>query len=73
MVLDLDPDENFHTVLVRCYDTAGNYSENIVKFPPIISFIAPISISSGTITNAQFSVYSPLNNPITNIALSTSA
>jgi hypothetical protein len=58
-VVDLDEDESLHTIKVRCYDTAGNYSENIIKFPPIVTFTAPTQLSYTGIEDATVTITSP--------------
>ncbi len=72
--LQLDPNElaavGYYTVTFRVYDTAGNMTENVFRFPPIINITAPTVISNTTINNATVKISSPLGNPIKNIALS---
>ncbi len=72
MVLSLDPDEVLHTVKVRCYDWVGNYSENIIKFPPIVNFTTPTQISNVSIENATVTITSPQDNNLDSITLSSS-
>ena len=72
---NLDPDNltnspYVHEVLVRCYDRAGNISDNIVKFPPIIEYLAPVTISNVPINGVQVKITSPLGNDIDNIHVS---
>lgn len=71
---NLDPDNilnlpHVHEILVRCYDVAGNISDNVVKFPPIIEYIAPVTISNLPINGVQVKITSPQGNDIDNIHL----
>ena len=68
LVLDLDPDESVHTVIVRAYDAAGNLSTTTLIFPPLIDITAPTTISNSAINDTTFIVTSPAGNPLTNIA-----
>ena len=70
VVLTLDPDETLHTITVRVYDTAGNVSESIVKFPPIVDITAPTPINNVAITDATITVTSPDGNDLENIVIS---
>ena len=74
LTLTLDPDEmalsNVHTVLFRTYDTAGNMSENELRFPPIVTFTAPTTISTTPINNATVTISSPAGNDIEDIMIS---
>ncbi len=72
MVLNLDPDEILHTVKVKCYDIVWNYSENIIKFPPIVTFNTPTQISNTGIENATVTITSPGDNDIDTIQLTSS-
>ena len=58
-----------HEVTVRVYDTAGNFSENILRFPPIVTFTTPTLVNNTTITDAMVTITSPQDNDITNILL----
>ena len=71
LLLNLDPDEALHTIKVRCYDTAGNYSDNIIKFPPIVTFTTPTQLSNIAIEDATVTITSPDDNDIDNITLSS--
>ncbi|MGB3023339.1 MAG: BspA family leucine-rich repeat surface protein [Candidatus Saccharimonadales bacterium] len=70
VTLTLDPDEAVHTVTIRVYDTAGNYADRVIKFPPIVNFTAPTTLSNTTITNATITVTSPGGNDLTGITFS---
>ncbi|MBP6037825.1 MAG: hypothetical protein KA604_00610 [Candidatus Saccharimonas sp.] len=70
VTLSLDPDEAVHTVTVRVYDTAGNFTDHVIKFPPIVNFNAPTTLSNTPITNSTVTITSPLDNDLTNITLS---
>ncbi len=67
ITLDLDPDEVYHTVVIKVYDTAGNYSQVILKFPPIISFNSPF-IDNQTMTGSV-TITSPAGNDLSNITI----
>jgi len=71
LVLNLDPDESLHTIVVRCYDTAGNYSDNIMKFPPIVNFTTPTQLSNTSIEDATVTITSPDDNDIDSITISS--
>jgi len=77
VVLGLDPEEPIvHTIVVTVYDEAGNSSSTTIKFPPIITFNAPTTLSNTTITDSTVTISTPTGNTITNIQLdpgSTSA
>lgn len=70
VILALDPDEAVHSVTVRVYDTAGNFTDSTIVFPPIVSFTTPTTVSSTTISNATVTITAPSTNDITNIVLS---
>ncbi len=67
VTLVLDPDEAVHTVTIRVYDTAGNFTDRVIKFPPIVNFTAPTTLSNTTITNASVTITSPGGNDLTGI------
>ncbi len=73
--LFLDPNElttgpDFaHTIVVKAYDTAGNVSTTTVKFPPIVNFTTPTTVSNATINNATVTITSPAGNPLDQIQL----
>jgi len=70
IVLSLDPQEPVvHTIVVTVYDEAGNSSSTTIKFPPIITFNAPTTLSNTTITDSTVSISTPTWNAITNIQL----
>jgi hypothetical protein len=71
LVVNLDPDESLHTIKIRCYDTAGNYSDNIIKFPPIVTFTTPTQISNTNIEDAKVTITSPDDNNIDSIVISS--
>lgn len=59
--LSLDDTIVEHSVWVKCYDKLGRFSENEVRFPPIVSFADnKVLRSEGTI-QGKVSVYAPLN------------
>ena len=68
LVLDLDGDELTHEVKVRAYDKVGNFTETILRFPPLIDITAPTILSTSTISDTTFTVTSPAGNPLSNIA-----
>ena len=51
-----------HTVWVKCYDQLGNFSENEVKFPPIVKFAKNAVIRNDKKIIGEAQVYSPLND-----------
>lgn len=51
-----------HTVWVKCYDELGNFSENEVKFPPIVKFAKNDVIRNDKKIIGEARVYSPLND-----------
>jgi uncharacterized delta-60 repeat protein len=59
----------YHQVTVRVYDTAGNMSSSVVRFPPIVTFNAPTTIKNSPITNATVTITTPTGNDLTNISL----
>lgn len=67
--LTLDPDEVVHTITIRVYDTAGNYTEHVIKFPPIVNFTAPTTLSNVAINTSTVTVTSPMGNALTGITL----
>lgn len=73
--LSLDPNElttgpdYTHTIVVKVYDTAGNVSTTTIKFPPLVTFTTPTTISNATITNATVTITSPAGNPLDQIQL----
>ena len=71
LILDLDEVTltNVHTITIRAFDTAGNMSEDIIKFPPIVNFTAPTVVSNATINNATVAISSPAGNNIDNITI----
>lgn len=69
--LAFDPDELVHTLITRCYDRVGNFSDNVIKFPPIVSFSTPTLISNTSITDAQVTVTSPLDNDLDNLLITS--
>ena len=75
VTLDLDPDEItaspfFHTITVTAYDQAGNSTITELKFPPVITFTAPTTLSNLAITDTTFTISSPGDiNDITNIVV----
>lgn len=71
VTLTLDPDEIVHTVTVTVFDAAGNSSETIVRFPPIVTFSAPTTLSNTPITDSTVTISAPTGNDITNIALTS--
>ena len=71
LVINLDPDEILHTVTVRCYDTAGNVSQNIVRFPPLVNFTTPTQISNISIEDATVTLTSPQDNDLDNIQITS--
>jgi surface protein len=73
VTLTLDPDEAVHTVTIRVYDTAGNYTDRVIKFPPIVTFTAPTTLSNTTITDATVTITSPGGNDLTGITLDAGA
>ncbi len=70
VTLSLDPDEAVHTVTVRVYDTAGNFTDHVIKFPPVVNFNAPTTLSNAPITNSTVTITSPMDTDLTNITLS---
>ncbi len=62
--LVLDPDELIHEITVRTYDTAGNFFDNIVRFPPVINFTAPTRVKNSPIHDATVTVFTPSGNDI---------
>ncbi len=70
VTLTLDPDESAHTITIRVYDTAGNYTDHTIKFPPIVNFTAPTTLSSTSITNSTVTITSPMGNDLTDISFS---
>ncbi len=70
VILNLDPDESVHTIIVTVYDTAWNSSSSTVIFPPNITFSAPTTISGSTIMNSTVTVNNPSGNDVSNIILS---
>jgi len=67
--LVLDSDEVVHTIIVTVYDAAGNSSSTTVKFPPIITFSAPTTLSNTTITDSTVTIMSPLGHSLTWVTL----
>ena len=67
--IELVPWEEVHTLMVKCYDTVGNYSISTIKFPPIIEFSDENITLSNTEMIWSFTVYSPSKNPITKIEI----
>ncbi len=71
VVLTLDPDEALHTITLRVYDTAGNFTDISSTFPPIVNFTVPTPINNATITDATVTVTSPAGNDLDNIIVSS--
>ena len=69
----LDPDENVHEIIVTSYDTAGNSTSNTVRFPPIITFSAPTTLSNTGITDTVITITSPDDNDLDNIVITGSS
>ena len=67
--LNLDSDENLHTVMVVVYDVAGNSTTKSLKFPPTINFQSPYLSNNNPMTT-QVVITSPLGNNIDNITIS---
>ncbi len=67
--LILDSDEMPHIIKITVYDTAGNSSYSIVKFPPIINFTAPTTLSNTTINDSTVTITTPSWNDLENITL----
>jgi len=49
-----------HTVTVRAYDDAGNFTESIVAYPPSVVITAPTTILNVDITDTTFVVDGPV-------------
>lgn len=61
-----------HEVTVTAYDTAGNSTNNTVRFPPVITFDAPTILSNTDIADTTITIFNPSGNPLTNIVISGS-
>ncbi|MDD2986129.1 hypothetical protein [Flavobacterium sp.] len=73
LIVALDPDQILHTITVRCFDTAGNFAQNSITFPPIVAFNAPTQISNTPITDATVTITSPNGNDIDSIVLTSNS
>ena len=74
MTLALDPNTLlnapfYHEITVRVFDTAGNSSENQIRFVPLVTFATPTVISNTVINDATFTVTTPSGNDISAISL----
>lgn len=67
--LNFNPSDTTHSLKVQCYDKVGNSSENLIKFPPIITFDAGNVTLSREAMTGRFEVYSPSSEDITLIQL----
>ena len=61
---------NTHTVIVRAYDTSGNYSEKIMYYPPVVNISAPTILSNTGIIDTTIEITSASGDIITNIIFS---
>ncbi len=48
-----------HTVVVRAYDTAGNFTESSASFPPVVNITAPTLLSNTGIADTTISIEGP--------------
>jgi uncharacterized delta-60 repeat protein len=62
----------YHEITVRVFDTAGNSSENNIRFVPLVTFTSPTVISNTVINDTTFTVTTPSGNDISAISLSPS-
>ncbi len=67
-ILDLDPDEHVHTLLIRARDLAGNTVSIELKFPPTIEFNNP-KIFGSTPGSTTVTITSPDDNDIDQIQI----
>ncbi len=68
-ILNFNSSDTTHSLKVQCYDKVGNSSENLIKFPPIITFDAGNVTLSREAMTGRFEVYSPSSEDITVIQL----
>ncbi|MDQ5963122.1 MAG: hypothetical protein QG629_204, partial [Patescibacteria group bacterium] len=59
-----------HTVAVRAYDKAGNYSEKTVIYPPVVVITAPTTLSNSSITDTTIKIQGPIGMIITDVGIS---
>jgi len=67
--LVLDPDNSPQWVTVVAYDTAWNSSQTTIYFPPVVTIIAPTTISNTTITDSTVTIDTPSWGDLTSIQL----
>jgi surface protein len=61
VVLELDPNEEQHTITINVYDWVGNVTTRQIVFPPIVTFNAPTMVSSWTITDTTVTITVPVS------------
>jgi len=69
IVLDLDPDELLHSIVVTVFDLAGNSTSSTIQFPPSVTFNAPTTLSGWVISDSSVTINNPSGNDISNISL----
>ena len=68
MILDLDPDENVHAIIITAYDKAGNSQTTLLRFPPIVSFASSYLFNNAP-ASTTVTVTSPEDNDIDQIQI----
>jgi hypothetical protein len=59
-----------HKIMLRAYDTVGNYSQVIAYYPPVVNIIAPTILSNTGITDTTIQITSASGDIITNVIFS---